>query len=404
MPLRLGLAFVSTALIALLAACSGGTGSPVSQQTAVSSASPTPIAETKAGPTVGPEISPTSTGLPASTASPSGNAEEPAIDISALMIPACRTDQFTGGNVGFGTVPRAPADTSSGVTQDADLDLFEAVAPITRWIGHFTAESDALWDEAVSEQDFARVLFMESRRLWLACGAVSSAPGLRLSTNLASLIESTLAARHKWLVGRLQALQENPASIRAMDAERSEVSSTLRGLSARLPEFIDQADWLDGSPLSDFGAPNELLEIVVNAPGGWLLFRNRIDIVLVAPPEVQADGVIGLGVPAWNFGTALKVRRFQHVPPWGLDDTAGLMDSLLFRFGDRISDQRSFITNLDAVVRVYESPQDGWTTLAAATVRGSKTYLFEFGCPTGGRDLCESDFQGFLASIEFDDG
>ena len=122
---------------------------------------------------------------------------------------------------------------------------------------------------------------------------------------------------------------------------------------------------------------------------------------MVAPPEDQADGVIGLGAPSWNFGTALKVRRFQHELPWSLDDTAELMDSLLFRFGDRVSDQRSIIADLDAVARVYESPQDRWTTLAAATVRNSKTYLFEFGCPTEDRDTCELEFQGFLDGIVF---
>jgi len=404
---RIGLAFVSVTLIALLAACSGGTESPDRQETAVSSPSPTSIGETNAGPIAVPtavgatEIPLTDTGLAASTASPPSSVEEQVIDISTLTIPACRTDQFTGGNVGFGTVPRAPTDIKSGGIVGADSDLFEAVAPITRWIDHFTAESDALWNEAVSEQDFASVLFTESRRLWLACGAVSSAPGLRSSANLASLIEPALATRHGWLVGQLETLQGNPESIRDMDAERSEASRLLRDLSARLPEFIEQVDGLDGSALSDFGASNELLEIIVNAPGGWLLFRNRIDIVLIAPPEDQADGVIGLGAPSWSFGTALKVRRFQHDSPWSLDDTAELMDSLLFRFEDRVSDQRSVISDLDAVARVYESPQDRWTTLAAATVRDSKTYLFEFGCPTEDRDTCELEFQGFLDGIVF---
>ena len=108
-----------------------------------------------------------------------------------------------------------------------------------------------------------------------------------------------------------------------------------------------------------------------------------------------------MGVPGWNFGTALQVRRMRHEDPWTLSDTAGLMDSLLVKFGERVSDNNDEVGGVETVIRAYESSDDAWITIAAATVNNSHTYLFALGCPIESRISCEILLRGILSDAQF---
>ena len=108
-----------------------------------------------------------------------------------------------------------------------------------------------------------------------------------------------------------------------------------------------------------------------------------------------------MGVPGWNFGTALQVRRMRHEDPWTLSDTAGLMDSLLVKFGERVSDKNDEVGGAETVIRAYESSDDAWITIAAATVNNSHTYLFTLGCPIESRISCEILLREILSDAQF---
>ena len=378
------------AMIGLVIAC-GGDGDAADQETPSASRTAPTATPTQSAATVVPEP----------TASISDDGEETVLDVATFTIPVCRTDQFAGGNVGIGTVPRAPTDSNVPPDSSTGGQLLEVVAPVTMWIDHYTTAADSEWTRAESEQDFASAIFTESRRIWLACGAASTVPGLSNESELSGAIKSMLDVRYGWIVDRLETLRTNPELVRDRDVERAELSGALRGLNKSLLDVTEHTGPLETDALEGFRVPNELLEITLAAPGGWLLFRNRVDIILVAPIELQGGGEMGFGVPGWNMGTALKVRRFQHESPWGLEDTAELMNSLLAKFGTRVSDQSSRIADLDAITKLYESPDGHWSTISAATVRDSYTYLFEFGCPADQQDDCAVAFRSILDGVEF---
>ena len=276
------------------------------------------------------------------------------------------------------------------------------MTPVTRWLDHFTSASDVAWDAANDEQEVARALFAESRRLLLACNAVAAAASVLDSAHpFVISVNAALAGRRDWLVNRLEALRSSPQTALSSNSERITTSDALRDLDVQLAALASTTDLTAGTDVPPFTVPNPLLGLSVDVPGGWLLVRNRVDIVLAAPPGIQADGVRGLGVPGWNFGTALRIRRFRHEAPWTLTDTADLMDSLLARFGERLSGEPSLTSGLDTVISSYESPDDGWITIAAATVRDLQTYLFELGCPAEERAGCEDLIRGFLAGAQF---
>jgi len=74
------------------------------------------------------------------------------------------------------------------------------------------------------------------------------------------------------------------------------------------------------------------------------------------------------------------------------------------KFGDRSTEERRQVGGKDAVIRVYESPEDEWVTIVAATVNDHHTYLFEFGCPLGELEFCRGAFAKYLTGVQFDAG
>ena len=379
------LVVVVSVFVTITASCGGGEGDAVESTTNPA------------------EVEPTNSVLPSPTVTvaPTG-----VRDLDTLLIPVCRTNPFTGGSVGFGTVPRAPEFGTTSPVDPANpgAEILVALAPVTQRVDHFTASVDNLWNIAESEQDFTTALSNEGRRLWLLCSAVAmAAPDLVDTHVLLSSFKALLAERHAWLTNRLEVLRNTSGSIREDDTSRTLNSNALMNLAKRLDEFAIEAGVEDRITPAPFTVPNPLLGISLDAPAGWLLIRNRTDIVLAAPANSQVEGVSGLGVPGWNFGTALRVRRLRHEAPWTLEDSAGLMDSLMARFGDRISDAPTRVDGLDAINRVYESAEDGWITVVAATVRDLQTYVFELGCPAQEREFCESALDGYVQSVEFGD-
>lgn len=387
------LVIVVTAALALVAACSGGGGETVDQATPDLAASVAPAST--------PEPSSTETALPTEVPDDEGHPT----DLDTLVIPVCRTDPFAGTSVGFGTVPRDPGtiDAVSSAPVDSQTNVIVALAPVLRWVDHFISRADSAWEAAETEQDFLVAISDESRRLWLACSAFAiAAPALNTTDPFLISVTSPLGERQAWLTDQLEALRSTPGSIRDDDSQRVATSDELKSLTGSLEELAIEAgieDWLAPVP---FTVPNPLLEVGLDVPAGWLLIRNRIDIVLAAPTDLQKEGVMGLGVPGWNFGTALRVRRLRHEAPWTLADTTTLMDSLLSRFGERTTEERRQIGESDAVVRVFESRDDEWTTIATATVRNLHTYLFELGCPDEYRSQCEDLLTELLDGVRFE--
>ena len=383
-------------LIVIAAGCRGG------DDPSADVVSPTAVI----APTVEPSSPVPTSPTAAASATEAPGTDPSLVDLDTLLVPVCRTDPFAGSSAGFGTVPRDPGSVSAvgEETLDSRGEVIVALASVLRWVDHFTAISDTAWVTAEDEQDFVAAISDEGRRLWLSCSAfAAAAPVLKTEDPFMLTATAALAERQRWLTERLEVLRTAPGSIRDDDANRVRTSTALKGLQGTLEGLAIEAGVEDRITPAPFIVPNPLLGISLDAPAGWLLIRNRTDIVLAAPASSQVEGMSGLGVPGWNFGTALRVRRLRHEAPWTLEDSASLMDSLMARFGDRVSDGRTRVDGLDAINRVYESMDDGWITVVAATVRDLQTYVLELGCPAEERESCEAALDGYVQGVEFAD-
>jgi NAD(P)-dependent dehydrogenase (short-subunit alcohol dehydrogenase family) len=388
---------IATAVLAVIAAACGGGGNNLIDPTVVAPATAEPSSTVQAIPAaiVTPIVVP-----------PSGT-DPKDLDLASLIIPVCRTDPFAGDLSGFGTIPRAPdyGTISSTGSLDPDAEIIVALAPIIHWMDHFTAKADAAWELADSDNDFAAVLTEESRRLWLSCNAVALvAPAIETTHPLLIWFKSLLTERQAWLTDRLEMLRTIPDSIRDDDLSRALTSEAIMDLTGSLDVLASDAGMENRVATTAFTVPNPLLEVSLDVPAGWMLIRNRIDIVLTAPVQDQVEGVLGLGVSGWNFGTALRVRRLRHEAPWSLTDTTNLMDSLFARFGERTSEDRRQVDGFETVVRVYASPADRWVTFGAALVRGQHTYLYELGCPSDDLVSCQTLLDELFIGVHFGDG
>ncbi len=320
-------------------------------------------------------------------------------------MPACDPAPRPRGGSGFGTVPypspTPPPDVGENVAERAYV-FVAAMAPILDSVAHTARAADAAWRDAESPQEFARVLSSEGRKLWLLCSAVAVTPDWAPARQFRSAVEQALLARSAALAAAVETLREAPAAIRDGDDERA---ASTRGL-LDLPRQFDETVRENGeagmaTSSTAHTVSSDVLELAIEVPAGWVTVRNQVDIVLAAPPELQMDGVAGLGPNGWGLGAALRIQRLRNEPGWTLADAAGVLDSLLSRLGDRIGQATVEVGGTEGVLHIYAAPDRAWRTLAAATVVGDATYLLELGCPEDLSSRCDATLQRFTRTVEF---
>lgn len=353
--------------------------------------------------------------LAASTTSPTGtatsitatpgemNGSEPEVDLTTLTVPVCRTDPSQGGQVGFGTVPRS-APSGGVLTDTTPLDVVRALGPLAYSLRVTTQSADEVWAAAKSEQDYAAAILVEGRRVWQLCGAVAATSDSVRAHPITYSLAIALGEMQFWLSARLESLRSVETGIRDMDATRIRISADLMGVQESIEQLaVDLGDPKLAQP-DDLTVINPLLDTEFDVPPGWFILRNEIDVLLAAPFEVQEEGVVGLGVPGWNAGTAIRLRRFRHEDPWTLSDTEELMDSLYIKFGNQVGQSPTEVDGHTAITRRYESPEYRWTSFVTATVVENRSYLVELGCPFSKSVYCAEQLDYLIDGIRLTPG
>ena len=387
-------------------------GSPAPGPTAtatVSAGDPTPLPR----PTASPGVDPTSTAATVELLTPVPISLPPVdIDLASLTVPVCRTTYVNSNGAGFGTIPHAtptaiPVPGSSDGPGGVDLTYAQAfvtaLSPLVDTTLGTTSAADNAWREATTDDELARIITFEGRRLTQLCSALSIVPLTTDGIGITRVVADALNGRRALLLDTVELLRDQPSKGREMDSSRLDSTATLLGLEASLDMFAAEAGVTSLDP-APFTLVNPLLGASFDAPGGWLVVRNGIDIVIMAPPDQQVYSVRGLGPDAWKLGTALRVRRFRNNPPWQLSDTAAALDSLYARFGDRVDDKSIEIGGIDGILRIYRTSDGHWDTFVGATVLDNSTYLFEYGCPDTFVSECAGRMETFLNSVELSDG
>ena len=410
-----------TLLFAVTVACSSGNddpeatpaiAGPTPQQpvsTATGEAS-TPASTPVPPPSPTPADSPDTVPNPTTkTTSPTAVSRPPLdVDITSLTVPVCRTTDVASNGAGFGTIPHAtptaiPQSGSSGGEVALEAQAFAtSLSPLVEAIVATTSAADDAWDLAASDDDLARVILFEGRRLALLCSALSIFPLTTDRVDLVNVAAKALNNRRAVLSDTADLLKDQPGKGRGMDAERQDSSTILTGLEIDLGNFASAAD-VTSFASAPFTAVNPLLGLSVDAPAGWLAVRNGIDIVILAPSSQQVYSARGLGPDAWKLGTAVRIRRFRNNPPWELADTALTMDALYARLGESSKEQSTSVGDVEGIQRVYRAVERDWSTYVAAIVLDSTTYLFEYGCPDRTESTCVAQMSRLTNSVEFSD-
>jgi hypothetical protein len=346
---------------------------------------------------------------PSGTSTPFTVPAEPPIDVSLVTVPVCRTTDRNSNGVGFGTIPHATPTAipgqGSSITQSTQKATEFAIAlkPLIDAVVAVTEAADRSWGIAEGSEDLGRVILFEGRRLSQLCSALSVVP---LTTNGKPFVDTmadNLKARRDLLYSTAELGRDDSANLRALDADRTDSSLTLKGLEVNLDEFSTLAGVTSVASVP-FTIVNPLLAVTFGAPAGWLMVRNGIDIVLLAPAEQQVYSARGLGPDAWKLGSALRVRRFRNAESADLSGLSLTLDALYAQFGGRVAVETSRFGSIDGVLGIYRDVERGWDTLVSATVIDDSTYLFELGCPDEINSVCISTINQFVASVEFING
>ena len=384
------------------------TATPELESTATSSGT-TPEPTSSPRPSIAPEASPAPT-----AATPDSDEPTPAplppvdIDIASLTVPVCRTSNGTSNGAGFGTIPHATptampeAGSSGGTGSSAAQSFVIALNPLVAAIVASTRAADDAWRLAESDEDLARIVVFEGRRLSQLCSALSIVPLTTDGMELTKITADALHDRRALLAESAELLMAQTGEGRAMDAVRQDSSAILIGLKANLDAFASGAR-VTSVELAPFTVVNPLLDLRFDAPGGWLAVRNGIDIVIMGPIDQQVYTAMGLGPDAWKLGTAMRIRRFRNNSSSELSDAAATLDSLYARFGDRTHEQSVEVGGVAGILRVYSFVDRHWDTFVATTIVDDQTYLFEHGCPTTLNAQCVLQLDGFIQSVVFAD-
>ena len=274
--------------------------------------------------------------------------------------------------------------------------LIDAVVAVTE-------AADRSWGIAEGSEDLGRVILFEGRRLSQLCSALSVVPLTTDGKPFVDTMADNLKARRDLLYSTAELGRDDSADLRTLDADRTDSSLTLKGLEVNLDEFSTLAGVTSVASVP-FTIVNPLLAVTFDAPAGWLMVRNGIDIVLLAPEEQQVYSARGLGPDSWNLGSALRVRRFRNPESADLSGLSLTLDALYAQFGGRVAVETSRFGSIDGVLGIYRDMERGWDTLVAATVIDDSTYLFELGCPDEINSVCMSTINQFVASVEFING
>ena len=265
------------------------------------------------------------------------------IDLESLTVPICRTYDISSNGTGIGTVPHAtptviPNPATYPESSGPEVQSFVAsLGSLLDATSAMTTSADKAWGDATDADSFARIIAFEGKRLSNLCSALSVIPFTSDGVDLVNMISKVLNDRRDVLRMVVQSLMDQPATGPDLGDSRRQSSAAIIGLKTQLDDYSEGVGITHPS-LESATILNPSIGVTVNAPVGWVVVRNRLDIVLLAPPDRQIYSLSGLGPSTWNLGTALRIRRFRSNPPWELADAAATLDALYVQFGQRVDE------------------------------------------------------------------
>lgn len=371
---------------------------------------------TALAPTVTPTISPTA--LPSPSPTPAPTASPTAVSAPTTPV-ATATSAFTAGDIsypacntggpgGSGSIGTAVGPTPTPVpnigSRDPDVasrevaTYFAEIEPVIAYLVDSSNEFNLKWLSRQSTDEQVLLLQLLGSRTALACDAVAFVTEVPPeATTFDNQLRDDAKARHAWVgVAVEQILCCGTAVDSGVEAGNVQTLAKLRELSVSAENLQLEYDAQTSEKRSFI---DDALGLELSVGEDWLISSEGLSPVLLAPFELNEDGIEGLGPESWALGTSLRIRRLRNPGPLGVVEASARFVGLISRQGDIESVDEIELDGLSALRHQLESASPTWSASVTVFVAGDFTYFIESGCPVSVSGACSSA-DGIVSSLK----
>ena len=121
--------------------------------------------------------------------------------------------------------------------------------------------------------------------------------------------------------------------------------------------------------------------VKVNFPGDWILADNDFQLALIAPVDLQGEGIEGLGLSNQKYGSAFKLWAVNNKEGLNLNEADIEVEQFINAFGNELDREFISVDNTSATKRILKNSTLEWQTLFIMMVNHDKKYFVEAACP-----------------------
>ncbi|MFW6174672.1 MAG: hypothetical protein ACOC5K_02735 [Chloroflexota bacterium] len=272
---------------------------------------------------------------------------------------------------------------------------------IVRAAEHWHERIDDGWLDASTTSEYAALLLVQGSRNGVLCDAAAVLDPPPEALGAHRTLGEYLEARQGWAVSAVSALRAGrPVDADQLEEAHSASSNLFQEAVAAMQGVAQRTDVEYGPRDVSYPAVNERARSTLEAPPGWILARLDSQTVLVGPPELQGDGLPGLGADGSGHGTSLSVRRVRNRPDWSLEEALEQSRPQIPQFGELRSEREVRVDGHDGFEWRIVDPGAGWETRVAVVVAGDYTFFLEFGCPSVMGEECRGLMNELLSGVQ----
>ena len=137
----------------------------------------------------------------------------------------------------------------------------------------------------------------------------------------------------------------------------------------------------------------------LNFPGDWILADNDFQLALIAPVDLQGEGIEGLGLSNQKYGSAFKLWAVNNKEGLNLNEADIEVEQFINAFGNELDREFISVDNTSATKRILKNSTLEWQTLFIMMVNHDKKYFVEAACPETLFKSCIKEFNNILDSV-----
>jgi hypothetical protein len=196
--------------------------------------------------------------------------------------------------------------------------------------------------------------------------------------------QGVVGARHAWLALAIDELANTgSARSKSLSAGRA---STFEAVEQVLTNF---RQFSSGSPRSVTTVVFDQIDIQLELPSGWYVYRHDWAPKISAPAELTAD-LATEGPFAWKRGASLDIRRFGGFSSKITADAVDSLGALIDALGEPVSQSNGSFLGGDSVITKVVDNDLGWEFTVIVAVVDQSAFVINYGCPQDRVEWCDA--------------